>query len=101
MRTGRLPACEAPIAIDEHLHRAQIGPGRHVDELCDDRLALGDLSRVSVAADDNVTPAYFSEALAKAIPGAKLKVFSQGGHLLYHVIEREYTQAMLDFLKGD
>lgn len=56
---------------------------------------------VSVAADDNVTPAYFSEALAKAIPGAKLKVFSRGGHLLYHVIDREYTQAMLEFLKGD
>ena len=54
---------------------------------------------VSVAIDDNVTPAYYSEALAKAIPGAKLKVFEKGGHLLYHVIDREYTQAVLDFLK--
>jgi aminoacrylate hydrolase len=53
---------------------------------------------VSVAVDDAVTPLYFSQALAKAIPGAKLKVFEAGGHLLYHVVDREYTQAMLDFL---
>jgi aminoacrylate hydrolase len=53
---------------------------------------------VSVAADDAVTPAYFSEALAKAIPGAKLKVFPKGGHLLYHVVENEYNAAVLDFL---
>jgi aminoacrylate hydrolase len=56
---------------------------------------------VSVAVDDNVTPAYYSEALAKAIPGAKLKVFEKGGHLPYHIIDRQYTQTVLDFLKGD
>jgi aminoacrylate hydrolase len=56
---------------------------------------------VSVAADDVVTPLYFSQALAKAIPGAKLKVFESGGHLLYHVIDREYTRAVLDFLSSD
>ena len=55
---------------------------------------------VSVAADDAVTPAYFSEALAKAIPEASLKLFPWGGHLLYHVIEKEYNAAMLDFLRG-
>ena len=56
---------------------------------------------VSVAVDDNVTPAYYSEALAKAIPGAKLNVFEKGGHLPYHIIDRQYTEAVLDFLKGD
>ena len=55
---------------------------------------------ISVAVDDNVTPAYFSHELAKAIPGSRLKVFTQGGHLLYHVIDREYTQAVLEFLKS-
>jgi aminoacrylate hydrolase len=53
---------------------------------------------VTVAADDMVTPAYFSQALVKSIPGAKLKLFDQGGHLLYHVIDAEYTRAVLDFL---
>jgi len=56
---------------------------------------------VSVAVDDTVTPLYFSQALAKAIPGAKLKVFEAGGHLLYHVIEAEYTRTVLDFLRSD
>jgi aminoacrylate hydrolase len=56
---------------------------------------------VSVAVDDAVTPLYFSQALAKAIPGAKLKVFESGGHLLYHVIDRDYTRAVIDFLSSD
>ena len=55
---------------------------------------------VSVAADDAVTPAYFAEALAKAIPDASLKLFPWGGHLLYHVVENEYNAAMLDFLRS-
>lgn len=55
---------------------------------------------VSVAVDDNVTPAYFSEALAKLIPGARQKVFEKGGHLLYHVIEREYAKSVLEFLRA-
>jgi aminoacrylate hydrolase len=64
----------------------------------------GELSRirtptlVTVAVDDMVTPLYFSQALAKAIPGAKLKVFEAGGHMPYHVIDAEYTRAVLDFL---
>jgi pimeloyl-ACP methyl ester carboxylesterase len=53
---------------------------------------------VTVAADDTVTPAYFSQALVKAIPGARLKLFDQGGHLPYHVIDAEYTRTVLDFL---
>jgi hypothetical protein len=35
----------------------------------------------------------------RAIPGARKKVFARGGHLLYHVVDREYTQTMLEFLK--
>src|SRR2546421_2106867 len=53
---------------------------------------------VTVAADDTVTPPYFSQALVKAIPGARLKLFDQGGHLPYQVIDAEYTRTVLDFL---
>jgi aminoacrylate hydrolase len=53
---------------------------------------------ITVATDDTVTPLYFSQALAKAIPGAKLKVFERGGHLPYHVVDAEYTRTVLDFL---
>lgn len=53
---------------------------------------------VTVGADDAVTPLYFSQALVKAIPGAKLKVFERGGHMPYHVVDAEYTHTVLDFL---
>jgi len=56
---------------------------------------------VTVAADDMVTPLYFSQVLAKAIPGARLKVFERGGHMPYHVIDEEYTRAVVDFLSSD
>jgi len=56
---------------------------------------------VTVATDDMVTPLYFSQAIAKAIPGAKLKVFERGGHMPYHVVDAEYTRAVLDFLSSD
>jgi aminoacrylate hydrolase len=62
---------------------------------------IGAPTLVSVAVDDTVTPLYFSQALAKAIPGAKLKVFESGGHLLYHVVDRDYTRAVIDFLSSD
>ena len=55
---------------------------------------------VTVGADDAVTPLYFSQALAKTIPGAKLKVFERGGHMPYHVVDAEYTRTVLDFLAG-
>lgn len=60
--------------------------------------SIGTPTLVMVAADDSVTPPYFSQALAQAIPGAKLKVLPHGGHLLYHVVDREYTAAVLEFL---
>ena len=56
---------------------------------------------VTVAAYDMVTPLYFSQGLAKAIPGARLKVFERGGHMPYHVIDEEYTRAVVDFLSSD
>ena len=62
---------------------------------------IGAPTLVSVAVDDTVTPLYFSQSLAKAIPGAKLKVFESGGHLLYHVVDRDYTGAVIDFLSSD
>lgn len=63
--------------------------------------SIGVPTLVSVAVDDNVTPLYFSQALAKAIPGAKLKVFERGGHLPYQVIDAEYNRMVLDFLASD
>jgi aminoacrylate hydrolase len=50
------------------------------------------------AEDDIVTPAYFSEELARLIPGAEVKIFPRGGHAFTQVRAREYNQAVLPFL---
>jgi len=53
---------------------------------------------VICAEDDIVTPAYFSEELARLIPGAEIKIFPRGGHAFTQVRAREFTQAVLPFL---
>ena len=50
------------------------------------------------AEDDIITPAYFSEELARLIPGAEIKIFPRGGHALTQVRPREFSQAVLPFL---
>lgn len=50
------------------------------------------------AEDDIVTPAYFSEELARLIPGAEIKIFPRGGHGFTQVRAREFNQAVLPFL---
>jgi aminoacrylate hydrolase len=55
-------------------------------------------SLIVAAQDDIVTPAYFSEDLARRIPGAEAKFFAQGGHYFNQVMPREFSQAVLPFL---
>src|SRR5258708_38663496 len=50
------------------------------------------------AEDDIVTPAYFSEELARRIPGAEIKIFPRGVHAFTQGRPREFTQAVLPFL---
>jgi aminoacrylate hydrolase len=50
------------------------------------------------AEDDIVTPAYFSEELARLIPGAEVKIFPRGGHCFTQVCARELNSAVLPFL---
>jgi aminoacrylate hydrolase len=50
------------------------------------------------AEDDLVTPSYFSEELARLIPGAEIKIFPRGGHAFTQVRAREFNQAVLPFL---
>lgn len=50
------------------------------------------------AEDDIVTPAYFSEELARLIPGAEVKIFPRGGHFFTQIRAREFNNAVLPFL---
>ena len=49
---------------------------------------------------DFITPSYFSEALAKAIPGAKLSMRRGGGHSFTKTQADSYNQELMRFLKG-
>lgn len=54
---------------------------------------------VVAALDDRVTPAYFSRALAQAIPGAQLALLESGGHFLPIVEANRYADVVLRFLR--
>ena len=53
---------------------------------------------VLCAKDDAITPAYFSEDLARKIPGAKLQILPDGGHCASESVPDEFNAAVLDFL---
>jgi len=55
---------------------------------------------ILAAQDDLITPAYFSEELARRIPGAEAKFFPHGGHDFIRVVPREFNQAVLPFLQA-
>jgi aminoacrylate hydrolase len=55
---------------------------------------------VVAAQDDVITPLYFSEELARLIPGAEVKLFPHGGHSFTQVVPREFNAAVLPFLKA-
>lgn len=83
--------------LDQEITRRRIRAILAHDVL--DRLAaIACPAHVVVAADDAVTPAYHSQALAQAIQGAGLHVLSRGGHLLNRAEPEEYAGAVIPFL---
>jgi aminoacrylate hydrolase len=66
----------------------------------------GQLGRITAptlvicARDDHLTPPYFSEALASAIPGAKLVLLERGGHAASRISAAEFNRAVLAFLQA-
>jgi len=55
-----------------------------------------------VIASDNdyITPCYYSEAIAKAIPNAKLAMLRGGGHSISKTRPEEFNRIVLDFLSA-
>jgi aminoacrylate hydrolase len=53
---------------------------------------------ISAVRDDIVTPAYYSEELAKLIPGAELSMLPFGGHFYPIVMAEAFRQSAIDFL---
>jgi aminoacrylate hydrolase len=55
---------------------------------------------VVVAADDMVTPRFYSEELAERISGAKLVVLEGGGHFVPQIVPEPYNAAVGGFLRA-
>jgi aminoacrylate hydrolase len=53
---------------------------------------------VIVAADDAVTPRFYSDEIASRVPGAKLVVLDGGGHFAPQIQHGPYNAAVRDFL---
>lgn len=86
---------------------ANFAPAETIAARIDAMLAFdrtADLARIKTptlvvgAEDDLVTPAYFSEELARLIPDAEVKIFPRGGHFVNQVRAREFNNAVLPFL---
>lgn len=56
---------------------------------------------VACARNDAVCPPYFSEQIAAAIPGAKLKVYDDGGHFFYLARTQEFNADLAAFIDAN
>lgn len=103
-------AHEAAIARSEAETPSQLGSleiqnSRFEAILNFDRRA--ELSRISIptmvvcAADDILTPKYFSEEFALLIPEARCHWFERGGHAVSRTEPETFNKVVIDFFKGD
>jgi aminoacrylate hydrolase len=53
------------------------------------------------ADNDYITPTYYSEALARAIPGDRLHVMHGGGHAFTKTRAEEFNRMALEFLQEE
>jgi aminoacrylate hydrolase len=98
-------------ALDEEMKRLAAAPppvevlSSRIDAIVrfDRRAGLGEIrcpTLVIVAADDMLTPRFYSEELAARIPGAKLEVLRTGGHFAPALVPDEYNAAVGAFLRA-
>lgn len=51
--------------------------------------------------DDHLTPAYFSEELARAIPNSTLQVMEDGAHAASQTVPHEFNKIVLEYLQKE
>lgn len=74
-----------------------------IDAICafDRSAELGSIrakTLVICARDDIITPSYFSEELARRIPGSTLKLLERGGHCASEAAQKAFEAEVLSFL---
>jgi len=99
-------------ALIAEQHRAALAAAAPVEVMAsridaivrfDRRARLGDIRQttlVIVAQDDMVTPKFYSDEIAGAVPGAKYVVLDGGGHFAPVVASEPYNRALGAFLKA-
>jgi len=55
-------------------------------------------SLVIASENDYITPSYYAESLAAAIPGAKLEILQGGGHSISKTCPETFNRLVMDFL---
>ncbi len=104
-----ISANDAEIAARQRALAAEAAPvevtASRIDAILrfDRRARLRDVripTLVIVAADDTITPRFYSEEIAAGIPGAKLVVLETGGHIAPQVATDAYDAAVGAFLRG-
>jgi aminoacrylate hydrolase len=98
------------VLVEQHRRTAAASPPvevltSRIDAIVrfDRRARLGEIrvpTLVIVAADDMITPRFYSDELAERIPGAKLVVLDGGGHFAPNVLPAPYTAAVGAFLRS-
>ena len=96
--------------VEQHRQTAAASPSvevlaSRIDAIVrfDRRARLGEIrtpTLVIVAADDMITPRFFSDELAERIAGAKLVVLDGGGHYAPVVLPAPYNAEVGAFLRG-
>lgn len=104
-----ISANDAAIAA-EHRRQAAAAPPidvavSRIDAIMafDRRKQLGEIrvpTLVVVAADDMVTPRFYSDEIAAGVPGARLVVLEGGGHFVPQIFPEPYNGAVGGFLRA-
>jgi aminoacrylate hydrolase len=117
LRHGAL-VLSPPWWVRDHAGVAEVSEAAAASQIPDPQVVLariaailrhdraGDLHRVAAptlvigALDDMVTPAYLSDDLVRAIPGAERLMLADGGHFFPVTRAEEFIDAVLRFLDG-
>jgi aminoacrylate hydrolase len=102
-------ANDAAITVQHRVQAAEAAPvevmASRIDAIVafDRRAQLGRIrtpTLVIVAADDMVTPRFYSEEIASKVPGAKLVVLDSGGHFVPQLDPGPFNAAVGGFLRA-
>ncbi len=92
----RAPAKSAPVEASIGRINALLGFDRRAGHA-----RIKSPTLIIAGANDYITPTYYADALARAIPQSRLVVFDGGGHSLSKTRAADFNREVLDFLGAE